>query len=151
MTCPVCGADTPENSYCSVECMKIAKEKEAKGELGGEDAEEAELNRKYDLLPELTENWTICPFHKVKLKLGKEKLIKEDEDDEDTFYYERTKYCPKCYRVYCYLYKDYNVEDEEVDWELEVPYFEEAVDLLYELEPIIKEYDKKKKGIYSLE
>lgn len=147
MTCPVCGTDTPGTSYCSVECMKIAKEKEAKGE-DSIDEEEKEMDRKYELLPELTENWTICPFHKVKLKLGKEKLVKEDEDDEDSFYYERTKYCPKCYRVYCYLFKEYN---EASDWELEPPYFEEAVDLLQELEPIIKEYDKKKKGIYSLE
>ncbi|MHA1299438.1 MAG: hypothetical protein ACTSO9_08400 [Candidatus Helarchaeota archaeon] len=145
MTCPVCGANTPGSSYCSVECMKIAKEKEAKGEDDSIDAEERELDRKYELLPELTENWTICPFHKVKLKLGKEKLIKEDEDDEDTFYYERTKYCPKCYRVFCYLYKDYGVDD--ADWELETPYFEETVDLLRELEPI----DKKKKGIYSFD
>jgi len=148
LTCPVCGADTPGTSYCSVECMNVAKEKEAKGKLDEEDTEEKELERKYELLPELTENWTICPFHKAKLKLGKEKLIKEDEDDEDSFYYERTKYCPRCYRVYCYLFKEYN---EDSDWELEPPYFEEAIDLLQELEPIIKEYDKKKKGIYSLD
>ncbi|NVM02530.1 MAG: hypothetical protein HWN67_09360 [Candidatus Helarchaeota archaeon] len=148
MTCPICGVPTPGESYCSVECMKIAKEKEAKG-LESEDAEEKELDRKYELLPILTEKWTVCPFHKVKLKLGKEKLIKEDEDDEDTYYYERTKYCPRCYRVFCYLFKEYGLEDAE--WELEAPYFEETVDLLVELDPIIKEYDRKKKGIYSFE
>lgn len=146
--CPICSAPTPGTAYCSVECMNQAKEKEAT-QSEGVDAEEKELDRKYDLLPVLTDNWTMCPFHKVKLKLGKEKLVKEDEDDEDSFYYERTKYCPKCYRVFCYLYKDYGVENAE--WELEVPYFEETVDLIDELEPIIKEYDQKKKGIYNFD
>ena len=124
--------------------MKIAKEKKEQGILNkSKEAEEKELDRKYELLPVLTDDWTICPFHKIKLKLGKEKLVKEDEEDEDSYYYEKPKYCPKCYRVFCYFYKDYGNEDAE--WELEPLYFEEAIDILGELDPIIREYDQKKK------
>ncbi|MFX1293848.1 MAG: hypothetical protein ACFFD2_03165 [Promethearchaeota archaeon] len=126
MPCPQCGKDTPVDSFCSVECMNAYEEDRVA------DNDEAELERRYGLLKQLTRDYSECPFCRLKLVLSKPQPIDEsDEDDLNTL--ERQKVCPKCYRVYGFM-----IKDDLQDWAFESLYFEEAYDLLVDLGKILK-------------
>ncbi len=127
MPCPQCGKDTPGESFCSVECMNAYEEDRVS------DTDEAELEKRYGLLRQLTRDYTECPFCRLKLVVSKPQPIDEDGDDE-LHTQERQKICPKCYRVYGFLIKD----DLDKDWQFEPLYFEEAYDLLVDLGRILK-------------
>ncbi|NVM30121.1 MAG: hypothetical protein HWN65_14855 [Candidatus Helarchaeota archaeon] len=126
MPCPQCGKETPGDSFCSVECMNAYEEDRAA------DNDERELERRYNMLRNLTRDYSECPFCRLKLVLSKPKPIDEEADELNTL--ERNKFCPKCYRVYGFLVKD----DLEKDWVFESLYFEEAFDILVDLGKIIK-------------
>ncbi len=126
MPCKQCGKETPGESFCSVECMNAYEADRAA------DNDEAELERRFGLLKQLTRDYSECPFCRLKLALSKPKPI--DEGDEDELHtLERQKFCPKCYRVYGFLVKD----DLQEDWIFEPPYFEEAYDILIDLGKIL--------------
>jgi hypothetical protein len=127
MPCPQCGKDTPGDSFCSVECMNAYEDDRVS------DTDEAELEKRYALLKQLTRDFTECPFCRLKMVLSKPLPIDEgDEDDLHTR--ERQKICPKCYRVYGFLVKD----DLDEDWVFEPLFFEEAYDVLVDLGKVIK-------------
>ncbi|MHA1231841.1 MAG: hypothetical protein ACTSRP_25840 [Candidatus Helarchaeota archaeon] len=121
MTCPRCGKPTPKDSFCSVACMKLYSGKQID--------EEQILKERYELLDELTEDFTICPFCNIKLRISKPKKIENDKD-----IYERNKYCPKCYRIFGHLYGN----NQDDIWEFKKIPFEEARQTLYDLQEILK-------------
>jgi uncharacterized protein YbaR (Trm112 family) len=99
----------------------------------GADHDEAELERRYNMLKQITREYSECPFCRLKLVVSKPKPI--DEGDDDNLHtLERQKFCPKCYRVYAFLIKD----DLSKDWVFEPLYFEEAYDILIDLGKILK-------------
>ncbi|HUX98533.1 MAG TPA: hypothetical protein VMV49_03210 [Candidatus Deferrimicrobium sp.] len=127
MPCPQCGKETPGESFCSVECMNAFEAERVS------DTDEKELEKRFNKLKQLTRDYSECPFCRLKLVLSKPKPI-DDEDEDDLHTLERSKMCPKCYRVYGFVIKD----DLEENWVFEPLYFEEAYDILVDLGKILK-------------
>lgn len=126
MPCPHCGKETPGESFCSVACMNAFEAER------GADHDEAELERRYNMLKQITRDYSECPFCRLKLVVSKAKPI-DDGDEDELHSLERQKFCPKCYRVYAFMLKD----DLERDWVFEPLYFEEAFDILIDLGKIL--------------
>jgi len=127
MPCPRCGKDTPGDSFCSITCMKLYDGKKID--------EEAEFKKIYDSLEDITNEFTECPFCRIRLKVSKPKLVEHSDAK-----YIRNKYCPRCYRVFGHLVA--NTEDAE-DWEfIKVP-FEDAKQMLNDLLLMKKEDENK--------
>ncbi|MHA1269368.1 MAG: hypothetical protein ACTSPY_06225 [Candidatus Helarchaeota archaeon] len=120
MPCPRCGKDTPRDSFCSIECMKLY--------TGKKIDEEKQLKERYEMLDRLTEDFNICPFCNIKLRISKPK---ESETEKNLL--EKNKYCPKCYRVYGFLL---GTEEDET-WTFKKIPFEDAKQLLHDLREII--------------
>jgi len=127
MPCPHCGKDTPGESFCSVECMNAFEAERAA------DHDEAELERRYNKLKQVTKDYTECPFCRLKLIVPKTPKPIDEGDEDDLHTMEREKLCPRCYRVYAFLIKD----DLDEDWVFEPLYFEEAYDILVDLGKIL--------------
>ncbi|MBD3229598.1 MAG: hypothetical protein GF329_15565 [Candidatus Lokiarchaeota archaeon] len=127
MPCPRCGKDTPGDSFCSIKCMKLYKGKKIN--------EAEEFKKRYEMLDELTNDFTECPFcRQIRLVTSKPKPPKND-----TELLEKNLYCPRCYRVFGHLLG--KEEDEEEDWEFKKIPFEEAKEILRDLQEIIKEVE----------
>ncbi|MHA1309497.1 MAG: hypothetical protein ACTSQO_01095 [Candidatus Helarchaeota archaeon] len=120
MTCPRCGKDTPKDSFCSIECMKLYNGKQIN--------EEEELKRRYEMLNELTNDFNNCPFCNVKLRLSKPK-----SSDKDEHLLERNKYCPRCYRVFGYMISS---GEDDIWTFMKIP-FEDAKKILKEMKDIL--------------
>ena len=134
MVCPYCGAETPGEMFCSVSCMKKSK---AKKEQNIDENEQ--IKELYDLLPDLTNNYIFCAFHKQKLVDGKPQPV-EKEDFQESYELEKKKFCPRCYRTYgiSYLPKNLELVEEETDedrdkWKFILSDFTDLKEILLEL------------------
>ena len=126
MTCPRCGKHTPADAFCSIECMKLYKGKKYN--------EKEQYKERYKMLDELTDDFSICPFCQIKLKESKPKQSKNNSK-----LLEKNKYCPRCYRVFGHL----TGKNEEEEFTFKKVIFEEAQQILHDLQDIIPTDEKK--------